>query len=234
MFYYKLICFLYTVDDLPNSIIYLEFGRDFNQPVDNLPNSIIDLGFGWYFNQPVDNLPNSITYLTFGHNFNQSVDNLPNSIIDLSFGNCFNQSVNNLPCSISYLEFGNYFNQSISNLPNSIEYLIILCSDFNQIIDNLPLSIKYLYICNIEKYLDSDVLKRIKYVFLGNYMYINYPKCKIDDSEDIIFDSIFIYKNKMLGSVIFEELTKYVFNPQRLIRYAEKYDLTFDEYVEFL
>jgi len=39
-----------------------------------MPNSVIHLAFGWDFNQPINScIPNSVTYLTFGGWFNQSV-----------------------------------------------------------------------------------------------------------------------------------------------------------------
>ena len=97
----------------------------FNKSVDNLPNSITNLTFGRYFNQLVDatrknkiftgapknnivfdgdNLPNSLTHLTFGFSFNKSVDNLPNSITHLKFGWNFNQQVNNLPMNIKKIK----------------------------------------------------------------------------------------------------------------------------------
>ena len=72
----------------------------FNQPVNNLPDSITHLTFGRHFNQPVNYLPNSITYLTFGEYFNQPVDNLQNLITHLTFGWEFNKPINNLPTSV--------------------------------------------------------------------------------------------------------------------------------------
>jgi hypothetical protein len=88
-----------------------------NISVNNLPNSIIYLMFWKYYNKPVNNLPKSIKKLTFGANFNQPVDNLPNSITHLSFGDDFDQPVDNLPNSITHLKFGHYFQQPLTNLP---------------------------------------------------------------------------------------------------------------------
>jgi hypothetical protein len=69
----------------------------FNQPVDNLPQSITHLIFGRLFNQTVNNLPQTMTHLTFGHNFNQTVDNLPKNIIQLTLNPMvFTQSMNNI------------------------------------------------------------------------------------------------------------------------------------------
>ena len=74
------------VDNLPDGINYLTFGKYFNHPVDNLPSSITHITFGDRFNQPVDNLPKNIKILNFGNNFNQPVDKLPNNILSLIFG----------------------------------------------------------------------------------------------------------------------------------------------------
>ena len=53
------------MNNLPNSIIHLTFGEEFNQSVDKLPNSITHLTFGKDsgFNNPLDNLPINLKYL---------------------------------------------------------------------------------------------------------------------------------------------------------------------------
>ena len=97
----------------------------FNKSVDNLPNSITNLTFGRYFNQLVDatrknfiftgapknnvvfdgdNLPKNLTHLIFGFNFSQSVDNLPENLIHLRFGYKFNQKIDNLPLNIKQIK----------------------------------------------------------------------------------------------------------------------------------
>ena len=42
--------------------------KDYNQSVDNLPQSLTHLSFGRSFN-PVVKLPQSLTHLTFGYDF---------------------------------------------------------------------------------------------------------------------------------------------------------------------
>lgn len=53
------------LNNLPDSLIYLTFGKKFNKQVESLPKNLIHLTFGEDFNHPIDNLPNSIRYLTF-------------------------------------------------------------------------------------------------------------------------------------------------------------------------
>jgi hypothetical protein len=58
----------------------------FNQLVDNLPENLTHLTFGKSFNHSVNNLPKKLTHLTFGEKFNQSVDYLPENLTHLTFG----------------------------------------------------------------------------------------------------------------------------------------------------
>ena len=52
-------------NDKFNGLKYV--GNYFNKPVNNLPNSLTHLVFGKSFNLPVDNLPCSLTHLTLVH-----------------------------------------------------------------------------------------------------------------------------------------------------------------------
>jgi len=53
-----------NVDNLPNNITHLHFGREFNKPLDNLPVNLIFLELGNSFNQPLDFLPHSLKKFT--------------------------------------------------------------------------------------------------------------------------------------------------------------------------
>ena len=97
----------------------------FNQIVDDLPNSVTHLIFGKKFYQSVDNLPNRMTHLIFGHDFSLTVDNLPNRLTHLTFGLCFNRSVNNLPRTLTHLTFGISFFQIANNLPCGLKEIKI-------------------------------------------------------------------------------------------------------------
>ena len=227
------------VDNLPNSITHLTFGNNFNQPIDNLPNSITQLTFVKLsnFNQLVNNLPNSITHLTFGNSFNQSVNNLPNSITYLTFGLTFNQLVDNLPNSITHLTFGNNFNQSVNNLPNSVIYLTLEKS-FNKSIDNIVNFLKILK-CNEKIYnTNKEKLKNkfIKYYDCYNdYVYYKYKDFTL--TKPIIYDVVLeniLELQYFVYEILFKNLIKYVLNPQRLLRMAEKHNISIEEYLEFL
>ena len=134
----------------------IETDGKFNHPVENLPNSLTHLKFGKHFNQPIDNLPPSLMQLELGDDFNQPIDNLPRSLVHLEFSqkSCFNKSINNLPVSLKYLRLGYYFNQPVTyhtiflGNENSTQFLITIINlfkfdeKFNQPVDNLPESLK--------------------------------------------------------------------------------------------
>ena len=111
------------VNNLPNSLIYLEFGYHFNQPVDNLPDSLTHLEFGNKFNKPVDHLPEGLQYLQFGYSFNQSVENLPKSLKILKLSTIYNLPLINLPQHLEELELGEHFNHPIrkEDLPKNLK-----------------------------------------------------------------------------------------------------------------
>ena len=256
--------FNYSVDNLPNSIVYLTFGYKFNKSVNNLPNSITHLTFGNDFNQPVDNLPCSITHLTFGYNFNQSVDNLPHSITHLTFGQRFNQPVDNLPHSITQLTLEStlYFKQHIHNLPNSITHLIFtycFIDSLDMIINDLKINksvkvVKFFKIYDMDigimnglsnKYVIYNDINYVYYKLNGFSVSYHYSSCveygllrelkireqyqqKIEIVEQLLNLQYFVHE------ILFKKLTEYVFNPQRLLKISKIYNLTIDEYMDFL
>eukprot|EP01112_Ceratiomyxa_fruticulosa_P013477 TRINITY_DN3791_c0_g1_i2.p1 TRINITY_DN3791_c0_g1~~TRINITY_DN3791_c0_g1_i2.p1 ORF type:complete len:469 (-),score=51.82 TRINITY_DN3791_c0_g1_i2:132-1538(-) len=149
-------------NNLPQSLIYLQVGRDFNQTLNNLPSTlkhlnmeknayfnrrvpsfpsnITQLSFGCFFSQCVDRLPQTLTHLSFGRNFDREVDCLPLSLTHLSFGAYFTQKVDCLPKSLTHLTFTGKFNQTINHLPPGLTHLV-LSDDFNRAVDSLPSSI---------------------------------------------------------------------------------------------
>jgi hypothetical protein len=70
------------INNLPDSIKYLNVGDNFNHLVNknNLPKFITYLNLGQHYNYDINNLPDTITYLELGYNFNSSIIKLPNSI----------------------------------------------------------------------------------------------------------------------------------------------------------
>jgi hypothetical protein len=93
--------YIISFDEINDNILFIKFMNYYNKCIDGLlPDNIISIIFGEEFNQPVNNLPKYLKILKFCNNFNHPVDNLPNSITVLYFGNNFNQSIDNLPNSI--------------------------------------------------------------------------------------------------------------------------------------
>ncbi len=73
------------VDNLPQNLISLYLGGDFNVKINNLPQNLKVLWLGSSFNQEVDLLPSNLKYLDLGNLFNQKVDNLPSGSAHLTF-----------------------------------------------------------------------------------------------------------------------------------------------------
>lgn len=127
----------------PDSLIYLEFGYNYNQPIDNLPNKLEHLHLGSNFNHPIDNLPMGLKYLHLGYNYNHPIDNLPIGLKYLCLGESFNQSLDYLPESLTELKFNSFetkFTKSIDNLPTGIIKLSLpkICTkQFNSLTDNI-------------------------------------------------------------------------------------------------
>ena len=206
---------------IPKNTTHLTFELNFNRSVNNLPNSITHLTFGCDFNQSVDSLPISITHLTFGNNFNQSVDNLPNSIKYLTFGFDFDQPIDNLPNSIIHLTFGHCFSQKIDTVVNYVKIFIFK---------------NYYFYCQNKEKLKRKMIIFIKdrcnyYKFNGlliigkNIQYYHYVDIEINDIVKLHY---------FIHYIFFKKLTEYVFNPRRLLRFSKKYNLTLDEYIDFL
>lgn len=134
------------IDNLPNSLEVLVFGKYFNQPIDNLPcgASAPNAKLGAI----ARNLPMNLKSLVLGEFFNQSLDNLPEGLIKLiidSYQNKFNKSFDMLPKSLKYLQIIGTFNNDIRFLPESLEHLIMY-GIFNNDVITFPDNIQTLEI----------------------------------------------------------------------------------------
>jgi len=76
--------------DLVNSINFLCFDNNFNQPLNQLPPKLKVLQLGNKFNQLINHLP-SLEKLILGDKFNQLIDYLPLCLKELTLENNFNQ-----------------------------------------------------------------------------------------------------------------------------------------------
>jgi hypothetical protein len=147
-------------------IVFVKYSY-FNKKLDNLPQKITHLVFGRMFNKKVDNLPKNLTHLTFEFCFNKKVDNLPKNLTHIIFGVDFNQNIDKLYKNLKYLQIDWYFqneimlsknlkelsltcnNYLIDNIPEHIEKIYIYFSDYddkNRKVENLPLTIKEIVI----------------------------------------------------------------------------------------
>ena len=116
-----------------NKLIYLkelilDLSNSFNQQIlpNTLPNSLIKLTFGNEFNNGNKELGDALSNLInlkeleFGNNFNQQIlpNTLPSSLIKLTFGKYFNQKIleDTLPNSLNKLTFGDKFTNGEDNI----------------------------------------------------------------------------------------------------------------------
>lgn len=134
-----------TINFLPNTLSKIYFGNNFNKLLINpLPESLIELIFGWQYNQPISRniLSKNLKRIKFGYNFNQLLipGILPESLLELEFSGIFNQILlpGILPNQLIKLTFGAHFNQNIVKnvLPPSLRE-IIFGWNYNQSIYNI-------------------------------------------------------------------------------------------------
>jgi len=154
------------IDNLPNGIKKITFGKSFNQPIDHLPETIEYLCFEGDFNQPIDKLPSGVKEISFQCNmcldnismFNQPIDNLPKGLVKLYLKLYrFNYRIDNLPKNLKELHISSgTFNNPLDNLPENLEVLFIHCDEFSHNLDHLPYNLKKLHInSNIKHPLDN-------------------------------------------------------------------------------
>ena len=152
-------CFSQCVDCLPESLISLKFGQDFNQPVKMLPSSLLILKFGYSFNQCVDYLPSNLTHLTFEYNFNQPIKFLPKNLKYLVLGRKFNFPLDNLPETLTYLETNTPFVIELNTIPKSLKELYLGTSEnFKKYPENLSNTITHLSLYCYKKNNDFNKL----------------------------------------------------------------------------
>jgi hypothetical protein len=168
------------LDNLPNTITYLNIGYLYRQSLDNLPNSIMHLKIGNSFDKPLDNLPNTITCLEFDEfaAFNQLVDNLPNSITHIVFGSDFNQPIDNLPKSVVNLTLGERFSYPINVIAKQLKRINMRFANYVKFNEN------YL---NVEFNDDCEVIFTVVYM-INEYQY---------EYDDVFTNNFDIYIKKM-------------------------------------
>jgi hypothetical protein len=191
---------------IQNNINYIVIGHIFNTPLEkgDIPNDVTHLTFADLYNQPLKKgvIPNSVTHLKFGNNFNQPLKKgvIPNSVTHLEFGFCFNQPLNN------------------KNLPI---YLIELIS-FNPTYNTKLLNINNILFGNL---LFSNLLIHPNDDFLIKYDYGNIDIGLNDKNKLNEYIDNNLTKDKLIGSIIFQELLEKVYEPKRLLKICNDYDI---------
>lgn len=129
-------------DDFNQSISFIENSKEYSF----IPDNIVEITFGQEFNYSVDNLPKKLRVLQFGKNFNQPINNLPKTVEILVLGWFFNQPIDNLPQNLKILVIGCKFNHPLDFLPDGLEDLKILSFNYSYDLLNLPNTLKRLFI----------------------------------------------------------------------------------------
>lgn len=134
------------LDNLPNTLYYLQLSYRFHQNIDHLPASLRYLKIEGIYNKPVDHLPAGLTHFIMGNAslFNLPIDYLPPHLTHLTLGDCFNQSVDYLPESLQHLTLDERFAKSIDYLPPNISHLLLFTYQQPICLSYLPKSIKHL------------------------------------------------------------------------------------------
>lgn len=120
----------------PKGVTRVIFPESFNQPIDNLPNSVTYLEVGDDFDSHII-FPKNLKHFVVGHNYNYPIDGLPNGVKKLEFGFYFNQPLDNIPPTVEEVVVGNRFTQPVNNIPPSVRIFKVLDkSRFKSIIKN--------------------------------------------------------------------------------------------------
>ena len=108
---------------LPDSLISLYLGGNYNHPLPQLPNSLENLGLGYIHNHPLPQLPNSLKNLNLSWYYNHPLTQLPNSLKNLDLGYYYNHSLPQLPNSLESLHLSWRYNRLLPQLPDSLKFL---------------------------------------------------------------------------------------------------------------
>jgi hypothetical protein len=124
--FHKYSLFNKKLDNLPQRITHLTFGKYFNQKIDKLPKNLKYLKIGWYFQNEII-LPKNLKYLEIGWCFKNEII-LPKTLKELSL-TCNNNLINNIPEHIEkiYIWFSNddKYDKKVENLPLTIKEIVI-------------------------------------------------------------------------------------------------------------
>ena len=120
----------HNLDDvLPENLLELKLGREFNHELRFLPCSLKSL-FLTKYNYPIKGiLPVNLEYLRLGDDFDHPITEcLPSNLQRIEFGYDFNHSIyNRMPASITHVSFA-YLNSNLSlkQLPRTVTHLKLI------------------------------------------------------------------------------------------------------------
>jgi len=129
--------------------------------VNNLPNSLTHLTFGKMFVQKID-IPSTIKYLKLDCNNSYVIDYLSDNIEELELGEYFNLELNNLPTSIKKITFEIYcqYNHKLNCLPKFLE-CIQLPVNYDKKLLNISNNLKI--ICSKKYKYKNDYINQVEF-----------------------------------------------------------------------
>lgn len=140
------------------------FDDNFNSNIDWLPEGIIEVHLGKNFNQLLNNLPSTVKIIIIKQingigytKFNQKIDNLPQDLEELYlyFNKEFNHTLTNLPIKLKkFLLHGYNYKETLNSIPNSLEEIIIKQFDYKNTYE-LPLNLKIITISEKQTYIEN-------------------------------------------------------------------------------
>ncbi len=222
---------------LPRNLKYLKFNllSKFNQKIrkGDIPYGTKRIDFGHYFNQSCKDLPNTIRHIFFGENFNKlKKGDIPEGVRIIEFGRFFDKIIEKglLPDSLLYLEFFFTYRHPIdrNNLPKNLCELVV--SHYDVTLDKINNNTFLIKNDNADTRYDRHLLTKDYYDYKNNHIFYyqlrdRYLFCKfIEDYE----------KESLKGNIIYKELIEKVFNPNRLMRICNEYNVEFNDVINNL
>lgn len=160
----------HDIDNLPDTITYLELGEIFDSHIKNFPNNLHTLIFGKFFNKQLTNFPSSLYKIVFGKYYDQPIIDFPRELRDVVFGDLFNQCIDSLSDTVERLVLGDHFNYLVRKFPDNLIELIF-GMNFNQTISHLyfPNLVKITFGLRFNKELYHVETSKILFVVKSKY-----------------------------------------------------------------
>lgn len=153
------------------SLHFYNINEDIGEYLKLIPNTIIELSFGDNFDSIISYIPFFIKKIEFGGIFNKKLDFLKNSNINIIkiYGGIFNQDIDNLPLTIKKIQIIGIFNKTLDNLPNELEELIINSDNFNIPINKFPDLLKtFILRSQLFNHKINNFNDKLEFLFIGD------------------------------------------------------------------